>query len=542
MDEITMFAELRPNDTLTDADLAHLRSELFPDLAPIATLGAGPRDRSDAAALGGASTDGSHPRRNRTVAVAAAFVALAGLGGIWLVADHGDSPEPPVPAADPVPLAKPSTQTVPSNTTATTMATVEPGAAPATRESSGMYDVPHVGFAEPGWTVTRAFDDTAPANRLVVLLTDAGFEGPLVEITVDEPGTELTAPSGDSTVELDGVTGHVTTYDVYVGVQWIDVDGRFVRASGWQTELDDVVALAKAATVTDTDAGTGTQIEVGALPDGATIADSEATAALGRHAQYQFTHADGRWVEARFAPGGTRGRYQLQALESNWQGEGRRLVMVGDRQAVLVDQDEIQADRPPDIGTETAHDVPYPGGVYELTVPHGYWTWQFATERFESEQQLIDLVAGATVVDADTWHASLADDIVGPDDRARAVEQALADVPLPPGFEPDSLVDGGVNDRYQFVAEVSGAIACGWFDEWLAAEAGGDIARRDAAAAALATSRDWAMFDTITEEGRWAQTVWGLADQVNADPTDTTPKSTPEGVEGTLGCERFTDS
>jgi hypothetical protein len=43
----------------------------------------------------------------------------------------------------------------------------------------------------------------------------------------------------------------------------------------------------------------------------------------------------------------------------------------------------------------------------------------------------------------------------------------LADVPLPPGFDPATAGEGlGTNDAYQFGAQVTGRVGCAWIAEW----------------------------------------------------------------------------
>jgi hypothetical protein len=56
------------------------------------------------------------------------------------------------------------------------------------------------------------------------------------------------------------------------------------------------------------------------------------------------------------------------------------------------------------------------------------------------------------------------------------------------------------------------AVACGWFDVWLATEPVGDAVPHDAALAAIATSRDWSMLNEIADQGGWSEAIWGLAD------------------------------
>lgn len=136
MDEMTMFAELRPNDTLTDTELADLRAELFPDVEPNPEL-TPVRDGHPASEVYPlpVDRDTAAPRRwNRTVATAAAAIAVLGLGGLW-VASNRDNGSTPAPAAQPSKATEPraATTTVAAEPAATTSTpppeTTTPGAA-----------------------------------------------------------------------------------------------------------------------------------------------------------------------------------------------------------------------------------------------------------------------------------------------------------------------------------------------------------------------------------------------------------------------------
>lgn len=123
MDEITLFAELRPNETLGDAELAGIRAELFPGLEPNTPLETPADDTSGGELLEFRHTteDITRHRRSRVVLVAAAAVVLLGVGGLWVTADRDGQSNPlatanqptaatPDPAAQtPTPASVPST-------------------------------------------------------------------------------------------------------------------------------------------------------------------------------------------------------------------------------------------------------------------------------------------------------------------------------------------------------------------------------------------------------------------------------------------------
>ncbi len=50
---------------------------------------------------------------------------------------------------------------------------------------------------------------------------------------------------------------------------------------------------------------------------------------------------------------------------------------------------------------------------------------------------------------------------------AAAAAQALAGVPLPPGFDEGAVAALGTNDPYQFGARVTGLVGCAWIAEWV---------------------------------------------------------------------------
>ncbi len=507
MDELTMFRELRPDDTLSATDLHELRAELFPN-ATAASLVDRQRPDSEGVVLPLLTAAESNTRAGRRgpsrIAFAAAAVGIVGLGGLWVAGDRPSGTAPTAPASQP-------------SVTAPALP-----AAPA----AGPNDVPLVGFTEPGWTVTRAAADFNPVRRSVVWLSDAAFDGPWIEITAKSPGTVTTVPSGEGTVEINGVAAQRTDIENGVILRWNDLAGNVLEAFGWQVDVDQLTALAAQAAVSDTD------ITIAALPDDAVLADEAATDALGRYAEYRFTHNDGREVQISFNPGAGRGLYQRQGPTTEFGLEGRTNVMIGDEPATIIDYAAVDHGQVAD--TVGGLDATSPGGEYRVDVQRGFWTWEFNTSGFNSEQQVIDLVAGATIIDATTWSASLGDNIVIPDERADAARELLEGVEVPPGFDIDALAILSTDDRYQFIAEVSGAVACGWFHEWFAAVAANDSDRRDNAAAALATSHEWAMLNEIADQGGWSDAVWGYADNLGAID-GTTQRQVNDG----LGCSRF---
>jgi hypothetical protein len=168
------------------------------------------------------------------------------------------------------------------------------------------------------------------------------------------------------------------------------------------------------------------------------------------------------------------------------------------------------------------------------------------------------LLASLEPVDMETWLAAMPASVVQPTTRAAVVEEMLRDIPLPPGFDVDSLAaraplvaagDPAVLDRYQLGAKVVSAVTCDWLDRWVAATEGGDQAAADAAADALSTSRNWHVLDEMAKEGAYPQVLHMLTQQVQDGDLDSLTSSSgteqvPSGTYETgpayasaLGCD-----
>lgn len=131
------------------------------------------------------------------------------------------------------------------------------------------------------------------------------------------------------------------------------------------------------------------------------------------------------------------------------------------------------------------------------------------------------LAASVEAVDADDWLAALPASVVRPDDRAAVVDQMLADIPLPSGFDPAPLMrdDGVVAERYQLGARVTGAVACGWIGQWVDAASRGDTVAAQQAVDAMNSSFDWDVLRQMEPEGGWSSAVWELATAITTGGT-----------------------
>lgn len=124
------------------------------------------------------------------------------------------------------------------------------------------------------------------------------------------------------------------------------------------------------------------------------------------------------------------------------------------------------------------------------------------------------------------FEASQPEAFVTSGERAATIDQMLADMVVPAGFEPPTSKE---SDPYQLGARVAGAVACAWLGEFETATASGDTAAADTAADALAGSHDWQVLHDMNTEGDYPEVVWDFADEVAAGRV-------PEGYRGGLGC------
>jgi hypothetical protein len=150
----------------------------------------------------------------------------------------------------------------------------------------------------------------------------------------------------------------------------------------------------------------------------------------------------------------------------------------------------------------------------------GSWT------RSQFDKVLQDIVRA----DVRTWLAALPETIVTPDRVADQAAKILAGVPLPPGFDAGALQKLGTNDPYQFGAEVTARVGCGWIAAWLQAENTGDQAALRRAADALRSSHGWQVLIAMKDDGGWSDVFWEVAD-------DTAAGHPPGGYVDALGCE-----
>jgi len=152
-----------------------------------------------------------------------------------------------------------------------------------------------------------------------------------------------------------------------------------------------------------------------------------------------------------------------------------------------------------------------------------------------SEADFRALAATLQAVAVETWLDAMPESVISPTDRTAAIADMLAGIPVPPGFDQSVLASFGVSDRYQLGAQVTGAVACGWLDLWVAAEAAGDQAAMTQAAEAMASARSWPILLEMDAEGYYPEVLWQYADALATGGITVLGEDIRAGVEG-LSC------
>lgn len=156
-----------------------------------------------------------------------------------------------------------------------------------------------------------------------------------------------------------------------------------------------------------------------------------------------------------------------------------------------------------------------------------------------SEQAYRDLIGKLHSVETETWLDAMPASVVKPDEAKKVVDEMLADIPVPAGFDKTKLYRHGVSDRYQLGAGVAGAASCAWIDQWTAAKKSGDKARVQEAVDAMKTSHSWKILREMDKEGDYPEVVWEYADSMAKGKTPGGLTKSPNGetvVNDGLGC------
>lgn len=223
-------------------------------------------------------------------------------------------------------------------------------------------------------------------------------------------------------------------------------------------------------------------------------------------------------------------------------GSGEVELSWGDYEPTQAESAKVRADE-----SDQAVEVPVPGGtatVYRFRGSDIYSAiWSRGPDTIELRGELPSPEAFEAIlrslrpVSLDRWLAALPSASVSADDRAAVIDQMLADVALPSGFDRSALLAGDeVRDRYQLGVAVAGAVACGWLDAWDAAEAADDEAGMAAATEAMAGSRRWRVLLDMDPEGAYPEVLWEVADSMAAGRPEVWGGAGPEDPRSGLGC------
>jgi hypothetical protein len=109
---------------------------------------------------------------------------------------------------------------------------------------------------------------------------------------------------------------------------------------------------------------------------------------------------------------------------------------------------------------------------------------------YGSEDEFFEMLTALRRVEREPWLDTVPPNVVWPGDQS-VTDAMLVDIPLPPGFDPATLVSNLVRSREAVRGEVAQAVACGWVESWIAATDAGDAAGVQRAVDVMAASGDW---------------------------------------------------
>jgi hypothetical protein len=140
-------------------------------------------------------------------------------------------------------------------------------------------------------------------------------------------------------------------------------------------------------------------------------------------------------------------------------------------------------------------------------------------------------------VDVRRWLDALPATVFTGDRRDLAVEDMLAGLPKPPGYDPTPVQAQALNsDRYQLGAAVVASVGCAWFMRWFDARDRHDQVTADEASQVLRESRDWPVMRQIQSQGDYPMIFKIQADRTHDGVKSRFPPLTRSGLMTTLGC------
>lgn len=191
--------------------------------------------------------------------------------------------------------------------------------------------------------------------------------------------------------------------------------------------------------------------------------------------------------------------------------------------------DELPPPEPVVVAGGTADLFEYSDTSFEAVLPPDGDTFAVLRIGPADKQTTLGLLASVKGVGVTQWLDAMPADVVKPGRSSDELRRVLAGVPIPPGIDTANLAPEGVYDRYQFGAEVTKPIVCGWIEQWIIAREQGAPADEQRAQDALDSSMSWEVLKDMTSEGGYPRVVWEMVADVDQGRV-------PDGYPSALGC------
>jgi hypothetical protein len=121
-----------------------------------------------------------------------------------------------------------------------------------------------------------------------------------------------------------------------------------------------------------------------------------------------------------------------------------------------------------------------------------------------SKREYQAILGSLRQVDVDTWLNAMPPVVVQPAALDATIEEMLRGIPVPPGFDRSTLPNPSlITDRYRLGTAVTGAVTCGWLEDWVAAARSHDLSAAREAVAGLAGVRHWPVLLSMVHEKGW---------------------------------------
>lgn len=123
---------------------------------------------------------------------------------------------------------------------------------------------------------------------------------------------------------------------------------------------------------------------------------------------------------------------------------------------------------------------------------------------FSSKREYQAILDSLRRVDVNTWLNAMPPEVVQPDALDATIKQMLRGVPLSPNFDSSALPNPSlITDRYRLGTAVTGAVTCGWLEDWVAAARNDDLSAAREAVDGLGSARRWPVLLSMVREKGW---------------------------------------